>query len=132
MYLEPWRKCWRNAIAPQLPKNGLKALRKAILKNSPRVIQHEIFCLRDNKIYGGCAVGYALWKGCHYTAVYDIIQHYNTICEKTDRQLKKLGAHADFFDWFDNNPLEQVLPLLLEEIDLALNLHSHKPSGESA
>ncbi len=67
--MENWKKIWHDALAPLLSTSGLEALRQALVRDDPRLIQQatsnpapaEIF--QEEAIEGACALGFCAWKG---------------------------------------------------------------------
>lgn len=123
--LQPWQTAWRYGWAPLLPLAGLQALRGAILKNSPQIIQ------RSTTIPGpyefshppthACATAFCLWKDRPTRSCKQIFLDFEVLRRNVSITLEPLGYSAeDFLDWFDTAPRGTMRTDLLPEIDWAI------------
>ena len=67
--MESWRQVWRDGFAPVLSSAGLDALRGALGRDDPRLIQGStstpppLMCVRDWPVEAACALGFCGWQG---------------------------------------------------------------------
>lgn len=123
--METWRKVWREAIAPQLSREGLVALKTALETDDPTLIQGSTVRLVHNQeVTDGdqmecCPVAYAGWKAGK-TVVCEVRVFFDEVMRKADR----LVGHGDsrhFLNWWDDSPREVARLKLLEEVNLKLS-----------
>jgi hypothetical protein len=117
--MEPWRRVFREGIAPQLPLPALEALRTGLLKFDPR-LRPGGTVQGPAPISYACAIGYSGWKGLHLKSAADVVSFFTEICDRANRILGDPGACSAFITWFDNNRREFVFPLLLSEVNRAI------------
>ncbi len=122
--MEPWRRVFREGIAPQLPLGALEALRHGLLKHDPRLrpgATVEVgWTPRGTGITQACAIGYGAWKGLQLTTAADIEMFFNEVCDRANQILEDPGACGAFINWFDGHRREFVFPLLLTEVNRAI------------
>lgn len=124
--MESWRKVWREGIVPQLSTSGLTALEKALVNDDPRLIQGAtttpppLQCVRDWPVEGACALGFCGWQGEGLNTVAEVEEFFARACFGIDKSLGEPAVCRFFLNWFDETPREEMLPLLLEEVNLAL------------
>lgn len=124
--MEKWRSVWRNGVAPVLPSMELTALRDALAKDDPRLIQGAtskpppLDGLRDFPVEAACALGFCGWQGEGLASVREVIEFFNRICTVIDDLLDDPAGCRHFLNWFDNMPREKMRLELLSEVELTL------------
>lgn len=123
-----WQHVFRNGIAPQLPAEGLWALRRALVKRDKRLVQGAttepppLLACQDLPCERACAVAYC----CAFTSdvllkpVAEVEEFFARVCFEADQALGESAGCRWFLNWFDETPMEEVRPLLLAEIDTEL------------
>jgi hypothetical protein len=118
--MEPWRRVFREGIAPQLPLPALEALRKGLLKFDPRLRPGYTVEGHGGAIFYACAIGYGGWKGLQLETADDVENFFTEVCVRANQILDDPGACGAFITWFDDNRREFVFPLLLSEVNRAI------------
>jgi hypothetical protein len=124
--MESWRKVWREGFAPVLSIAGLQALRDALRRDDPRLIQGStttpppLMCVRDWPVESACAVGFCGWQGDRLEAVGEVEEFFARICFEADQRLGEPAACRWFLNWFDDTPRDVVRRELLAEVEHAL------------
>jgi hypothetical protein len=125
--MERWQHVWQFGIAPQLTESGLHALRQALVRDDPRLVQGRTIIppplvgLDDAEVEAACAVGWTGWQGDGVSRVADLERYFERICSTADEALGEPGACRHFFDWFDATPRATVRRWMLRAVDAALN-----------
>lgn len=122
--IEPWRRAFREGIAPQLPLPALEALRLGLLRNDPRLragsTVEQGWTVAGIRIIQGCAIGYGAWKGIHLQTAHDVEQFFSEVCAAANETLDDPAASSHFISWFDHQRREIVFPALLAEVNRAI------------
>ncbi len=120
--MESWRHVWRNGVAPLLSRECLLALRRGIMTDDPELVQGAtaIPCVRQFDCRAACAIGYAGWKGHELDTVEEVEEFFARMCLEIDKRLGEQAACRGFLNHFDETPREVFFPMLLEEVNLAL------------
>jgi hypothetical protein len=122
--MEPWRRVFREGIAPQLPLAALEALRHGLLKHDPHLRPGATvdvgWTAGGTGIMQACAIGYGAWKGMQLTSPTEIEMFFNDVCSRANQILSDPGACGAFINWFDSHRREFVFPLLLTEVNRAI------------
>lgn len=125
--MESWRKVWREGMVPQLSTAGLEALGLALATDDPRLLQGAttspppLMCVSDWPVDACCAITFAGWQGgAALTTVAECEEHFARVCYACDQSIGEPAACRWFLNWFDDEPRNQIFPLLLEEVRLAL------------
>ena len=124
--MESWRFVWRNGFAPLLSTSGLDALRKALKRDDPRVLQGEttaplaVNANRFRKLEGCCALGYCAWRGEGLDSVGEIDQQFGELCAEADSRLGEPAASRHFLNWYDDAPRDAMRSGLLTEVERTL------------
>lgn len=118
--MEPWRRVFRDGIAPQLPLPALEALRAGLLHNDPRLRPGLTIDAGGFGVVQACAIGYGAWKGVGLRTPAEVECFFNDVCNRADELLGRPGACAPFITWFDGHRREFVFPLLLTEVNRAI------------
>jgi hypothetical protein len=123
-----WQDVFRRGVAPQLPTEGLGALRKALIKNDRRLLQQAttlpppLQCLEDQPCEGACAIAYC----CAFTSdvllksVAEVEAFFAEVCAAADQALGERGAVRWFLNYFDETPRVQMRAELLTEVEAEL------------
>lgn len=125
--MEHWQRIWRVGLAPQLPTEGLEALRQALVKDDPRLLQQfttnlpPVKSLKNSKIEGACALGYCAWQGEGLKRLGQVLDRFERICTAADEAVGELAACDHFLNWFDQTPRQEMRRRLLAEVQLALS-----------
>lgn len=123
--MEKWRQAWREGIAPCLLDEELQALRDALATNDPALIQG---CTahsdpRTGCLEGGCAIGLAAWRGRGLRTMAEADRAFTATFDAAEVRLASTVldlSPQEFVDWFDLQPMEEVRPALLAEVERAL------------
>jgi hypothetical protein len=124
--METWRKVWRKGIAPTLSTPALKAIEQALETNDPRLIQGAttspppLACVSDWEPDACCLLTYGGWQGDGKKTILDLEQFFADRCNMADDFLGEVSGCRWFLNFWDESPREQVFPLVLEEVKLAL------------
>jgi hypothetical protein len=124
--MESWRKVWREGLVPVLSTNGLRALRRALAKDDPRLTQGStttpppLQCVLDWPVEGACVMGYCAWQGDGLETVGEVEEYFAKVCFEADQRLGEPAAVRYFLNWFDDTPRDEMRRELLGEVNLAL------------
>ncbi len=131
--MESWRKVWREGLVPQLPTQGLEALRQALIHDDPRLVQGAttspppLQCVQDWPLEGACAIGFCAWQGERLNTVGEVEEFFARVCFEVDQVLGEPAACRWFLNWFDDTPRDEMRRLLLAEVNRAL---AHRTAKE--
>lgn len=131
--MEAWKKVWREGVAPELSIDALKAIRKAILEDDPRLLQGAttspppLTCVKDWPCEGACLFGYAGWVAEGLETVGQVEDYFTQVSYRADVRLQEPGVIRHFLNWFDDTPRDKVRSLLLPEINAAIVEKGHCP-----
>ena len=122
-----WRRAWRRGFGPRMATNSLLALRGALLRDDPRLLQGqtssppatEIFFAE--RIEGCCALSFGAWQTGQLPRVRELADYYENLCQAADRALGEPAACVAFLDWYDQTPRSRMRRLLLREVNRLLN-----------
>jgi hypothetical protein len=124
--MEPWRRCWRLGVVPELSTAALRALARGLAEDDDCLIQGEttlpVFrpSVRKLPVEAGCALAYAAWKGDGLKAVGEVEEYFQALCDAIDRRLDTPAGCSGFLSWHDQTDRASMRPLLLEEVQAAL------------
>lgn len=124
--MERWQRVWRDGLAPRLSHRGLEALKTALLRDDPRLIQKRtmspppLFGLQDAEVEAACALGLCGWQGDGCVTVGALEAYFNDVCSLADADLGEPAACRHFLDWFDGTPRYTMRRQLLAEVERAL------------
>ena len=124
--MESWRKVWREGLAPVLSTNGLRALRRGLVSDDPRLTQGStttpppLQCVLDWPVEGACVMGYCAWQGDGLESVGEVEEYFAKVCFEADQRLGEPAAVRYFLNWFDDTPRDEVRRELLTEVNRAL------------
>jgi hypothetical protein len=125
--VEEWRRVFREGVAPVLPAAGLAALRDALARDDPRLVQGcttsppPLDCVLDWPCEAACPTAFCRWQGGESDGtVGDCEEFFAKVCYEADQRLGEPAAVRFFLDWVDDTPRDEMRRLLLAEVDLAL------------
>ena len=124
--MEPWRYVWRRGIVPQLTLPELVALREALQKDDPSLLQAAttspppLQSVQEWPCEAACPLGYAGWRGEGLETVRDVEEHFARLCFDCDQALGEPAGVRGFLDWWDGTPRPEAVRELLTEVELAL------------
>ncbi len=158
--LPSWVHAWRNGFVPQLSIGALRALRKALVEDDPRLLQGAtccpppLQCVADWSVEGACPVGYmgAMVMGGiaqlsrnnyddegkirrqdtgPYATVAEVEEYFAKACHECDLLIGEPAGCRWLLNWVDETPREQMREKLLPEVEMALgNLIRAHEGGE--
>lgn len=119
--LEPWRRVWRDGLAPLMSDAGLTALELALahgdaslIQGAPTIPPPDPRC-NSEPVAGSCLFGFAAWQTQGLVTVADVAAASKAICQEIESRLGK-EAHWPLVRWFDDTPEEMMRPALLYEV----------------
>jgi hypothetical protein len=120
--MESWKKVWRDGLVPLLSTRELEALRRGLVRDDARLLQHatcspppsEIF--HDEAVEGACALGYCAWQADGVETVGQLDGFFVRTCLAADEALGEPAACRHFLNWFDETPRAQMRWELLQEV----------------
>jgi hypothetical protein len=125
--MERWQRIWQDGLAPRLSRRGLEALRTALVRDDPRLVQGRtmtpppLLGLHDAEVEAACALGFCGWYGDGCVTVGALEAFFDDVCTAADEALGEPAACRHFLDWFDNTPRYTMRRLLLAEVNRTLN-----------
>lgn len=124
--MESWQRVWRHGLAPRLSQRGLQALKTALIRDDPRLVQKRtmspppLLGLHDAEVEAACALGLCGWHGDGCATVGALEAYFNQLCSAADDDLGEPAACRHFLDWFDAAPRYTMRRQLLAEVERAL------------
>jgi hypothetical protein len=124
--MESWQKVWREGAAPLLSTTALEALQKALTSDDARLLQGAtttpppLQCVQDWPVEAACALGFCGWQGEGLETVAEVEEFFARMCFEIDQRLGEPAACRWFLNWFDETPRDEMRPLLLAEVQRAL------------
>jgi hypothetical protein len=131
--MQHWQRVWRCGIAPQLTPAALAALRQALLRDDPRLMQGRTMAppplpgLEDAEVEAACAIGWAGWHGEGHGRIAALERYFDRVCSEVDDVLGEPGAARAFLDWYDTAPRAVMRQMLLNEVNQVLNALNQQP-----
>lgn len=125
--MENWKRIWRDGVGPLLSREGLEALRMALMHDDVQLVQNATTCppalevFADACVEAACALGYCAWKGDNLATVAEVADYFAQTCTAADDALGEPSACRHFLNWFDQTPRNEVRRLLLPEVNRLLN-----------
>jgi hypothetical protein len=119
--IEAWRRAWR-AIAAQLSTKALRALRKALENDDPRLIQSAttspppLQAVQDWPVQAACSLGYCGWQGYGLATVGEVHEYFAQVCFDAGERLGQEDGVRYFLQWFDETPRDTMRFALLVEV----------------
>jgi hypothetical protein len=120
--IEPWRRIWREGIAPLLSDKSLEALRQALENDDPRLIQGKTMVppywkSRQNApVEAAGALAYCGWQGEGLETIGAVESFFLQLCIDIGLRLDEPMVSKCFIDWYDETPREQMRKQLLDEV----------------
>src|SRR5215831_9634429 len=114
-----WQFIWRSGFAPVLSTEALLALKEALERDDPTLIQGTttdpppLQVMSDWPVTSACAVAYAGWRGEGLDTVQSVEEYFARACFQADQNLGEPCACRWFLNWYDETPREQMRRLLL-------------------
>ena len=124
--MEKWRRVRREGLAPHISRAGLLALRSALVRDDPRLLQGRVSipppldAVRACALEGACALAYCGWQGEGLASVGRVLDFYHRLCELADAEFNEPAACRYFLNWFDDTPRAAMRRELLAEVHRAL------------
>lgn len=136
--IESWRNVWRFGFGPLLSTTGLSALRVALERDDPRLVQGStttpppLMCVQDWPVEAACALGFCGWQDSAnpLTTVGGVEKFFARACYDADQALQEPAACRWFLSWFDDTPRDEMRRELMAEIDLILEAREQLERGE--
>jgi hypothetical protein len=128
--MQLWQRVWREGLAPLLSERGLQALRRALVRDDPNLVQGRTMTppplagLEDAEVETACALCYTAWHGDGCNTVGALEAFFEQTCSAADLALGEPAACRHFLDWFDATPRPAMRRQLLNEVEVALEQHS--------
>ncbi len=124
--MEMWRRVWRDGIAPQLSTAALTALRQALQRDDPRLVQGTtcsppaVPALGERRVESACALGYCGWQGEGFARVGQVEDYFARLCDGADELMAERAVCRFFLNWYDDTPRDAMRTLLLAEVEETL------------
>lgn len=121
--IEAWRRAWREGFAPLLSVAALQALKRALIRDDPRLIQGAttspppLHVVREWPCEGACGLGYGGWQGEGLETVGEVDQRFAELCLQADQRLGEPAEGRWFLNWFDETPRDEMRRQLLPEVE---------------
>ena len=134
--MESWRKVWRDGMEPLVSTEGLQALRQALLKDDPRLVQGAtttpppLMCVQDWPVEAACALGFCAWQGDRLETVGEVEEFFARACFEADQRLGEPAGCRWFLNWYDETPRDEMRRLLLEEVNRSLAMRRMTEKGD--
>jgi hypothetical protein len=120
-----WQDVFRRGVAPQLPTEGLSALRTALIKNDRRLIQGAITmppplqCVQDWPCEMACSIAFCCAFADNGTLkqVGEVEEFFANVCFQCDQTLGEAAACRWFLNWHDETERDEMRAALLVEVD---------------
>lgn len=119
---EHWLVVWEDGFAPGISTCGLAALKDALDRDDPRLIQGAtttpppLMSVQDWPVEGACGASYCGWQGDGLTTVGDVEEYFAKLCYECDVRLDEPAACRWFLNMFDDGPRHEVFQKLSASI----------------
>lgn len=117
------RVAWES-LSESLSSAGLTALREALVKDDPRLVQ-GLTVVGDSAVRCACAVAYCGWKDGTFATVTGANFYFSSVIVDSDRRSGSKST-APFLDWFDRVPRKIMLKELLLMVERTLEVRRAK------
>jgi hypothetical protein len=120
--IEPWRRVWREGIAPLLSEKSLEALKQALTNDDPRLIQKATMTppywkTRQNApVEAAGALAYCGWQGEGLETIGAVESFFLQLCIDIGLRMDEPMVSKCFIDWYDETPRQQMRTQLLSEV----------------
>jgi hypothetical protein len=121
-----WQRVWREGIAPQLSQADLSALRLALERDDPALIQGATVepvplpRYDDHPVESACLVAYIGWRSRNLQTVREVEEWFTQVCFQADKSLGEPAACRWLLNWFDDTPRPAMRLAMVAEIDAEL------------
>jgi hypothetical protein len=128
----PPQEIFHSAIGWRLGQEGLAALKDALERDDPALLQSTTVspdinvCCRHDACTGACAIGLALWKGWGLCSVGEVEHQFSKLAVQVDSQLGS-GSCMRWVSWYDEMPRQEMRRVLLPQVLRALE-HECQPA----
>lgn len=121
-----WREVWADGLADQLPTDGLIALRDALVRDDPRLLQGATCqpsaayrSTRHLHVECACPVAYTLWRTGFWT-VGSLERAFHAALMAADREIGRERALSSFLCWCDDTPRDAMREQLLDVVEATI------------
>jgi hypothetical protein len=124
--MEMWRRVWRNGLVPRLSAAALVALRAALSRDDPRLVQGAtcsppaLHAMSNQPVEAACALGWCGWQGERLTTVGAVENYFQQLCDAADEQMAERAVSRFFVNWYDDTPRDAMRRALLAEVEQTL------------
>ena len=122
-----WQHAFRVGIAPHLGTAGLMALRDALERDDPRLIQGKTLepAIEDRggdwAPEGACAVAFACWHDLEgEPTAEEVEQRFAEVVTAANEEMGEPLGCSWFVSWFDEVPRSEMRQELLAEVEAVL------------
>ncbi len=125
--MESWKVVWRNA-APLISLKGLKALRTALIEDSPLLIQGAttspppMQCVAEWPVEASCLLSFTGWIGDELTTVAEVEEYFARLCFDIDLAVQEPAGCRHLLNWYDETPRSEMIRELLPEVEQAISV----------
>ena len=122
---ESWRVVFRQGLVPVLSDKALAALRDGLANDDPALLQGQTTdpeprsYVLDWPCYGGCAISFAGMRGEGLGTVGEVEEFFARACFEIDTRLGPASCRW-FLNFWDETPRAEAVPVLLAEVELAI------------
>ncbi len=133
--MESWQLVWRQGFVPFLSTPGLVALKRALERDDPALLQGRTTDPPPLPIHDGwpveaaCALALCGWRGDSLATVAEVETYFAEACWRADQVLGEPAACRYFLNWFDDTPRAAMRERLLAEVNRALVHRSQGPAA---
>lgn len=133
--MESWRRVFREAVCPNLPTEGLQALRDALASDDSRLLQGcttsppPLECVTDWPCEGADAIGFAFWRGSPDVTVGEVEAAFAEVAFRCDELLNDYAVIRWWTVFWDETPRDEMLRELLPEVDRELSRRGVAPAA---
>jgi hypothetical protein len=134
--IETWRSVWRDGFAPGISTTALIALRDALQKDDPRVLQGAttspppIMVVQDWDVEAACPISYCGWIGESLETVGQVEEYFARSCFEADQRIGEPAGCRWFLNHVDDTPRPEMIRELLAEVQRELGNARHSTPGE--
>jgi hypothetical protein len=123
--LRPVGEIFQAGIAPRLGAAALEALRDALQRDDPALVQRETTHPSSNEhpyceeCLGACGVAYGLWKSLCLYNIGDVERRFTKLCCSVDAQMGA-GSSTRWLNHYDETPRQEMRAELLPQVVKAI------------
>jgi hypothetical protein len=121
-----WQRVWRHGIVPQLSLADLDALRIALERDDPTLIQGAtvepppLQQFEDYPVESACLIAYVGWRSRQLRTVGQVEEWFAHVCFEADKSLGEPAVCRWLLNWFDDTPRMAMRGALVAEIEAEL------------